>query len=49
VLFTTGYGVDTIGEEVLSIDGVLMLMKPYDSYGLLRKVRQILDGAERKR
>ena len=44
VLFLSGYPAGTISLEALPQSGVGYLQKPFSRTGLLRKVREVLDG-----
>jgi len=43
ILFTSGYSANGIHTNFILQDGLILLQKPYNSGGLLKKVRQVID------
>lgn len=49
VVFTTGYGADSLAEDLLARKEVELVLKPYSTTQLLEAVRKVLDAAKRLR
>jgi DNA-binding response OmpR family regulator len=43
ILFASGYDPTSVGSEILDLEGVDLLMKPFGITELLGKVRELLD------